>query len=67
MGLAWDLYGGHDRKSQWNGMGLAWDKKSHPTYHRQDGEKICINTNVMKKVHFVLPLSLISGGSSSGM
>lgn len=67
MGLAWDLLCGHGRIVRWNGMGSMGYKKSHPTYHRQDGEKICINTNVMKKVHFVLPLSLISGGSSSGM
>ena len=49
------------------GMGFSWDKKSHPTHHGQSGEKICINTIVMKKVYFMLPLSLISGGSSSGM
>lgn len=48
-------------------MGLVGYEKSHPTHRGQSGEKICINTIVMKKVHFLLPLSVIIGGSSSGM
>ena len=64
VGRAWPAW-----PMEWDGigMGFSWDKKSHPTHHGQSGEKICINTIVMKKVHFMLPLSLISGGSSSGM
>ena len=67
MGLAWDLWGGHGRIGRWNWMGLAWDKKSHPTHRGQSGMTKLIKQIVMKKVYFVLPLSLISGGSSSVM
>lgn len=67
MGLAWDLWGGHGRIGRWNGMGLMGYEKSHPAYHRQDGMNIHNQQIVMKKVYLLLPLSVISGGSSSGM
>ena len=54
---------------EWDGigMGLAWDKKSHPTHHGQSGWTKLKKQFVMKKVYFVLPPSFISGGSSSMM
>ena len=54
---------------EWDGigMGFSWDEKSHPTHHGQSGEKMCINTKLMKKVYFMLPLSVFIGGSSSLM
>lgn len=67
MGLAWDLWGGHGRIGRWNGMGLMGYEKSHPTHRGQGGTKIHNQQIVMKKVYSVLPLSVISGGSSSGM
>ena len=42
-------------------------EKSHPTHRGQSGRTKLIKQIVMKKVHFLLPLSVISGGSSSGM
>lgn len=67
MGLAWDLWGGHGRIGRWNGMGLMGYEKSHPTHRGQGGTNIHNQQIVMKKVYFVLPPSLMSGGSSSVM
>lgn len=63
MVAAWVAWSDFPMKWDGIGMGLAWDKKSHPTHRGQSGWTKLIKQIVMKKVYIMLPLSLIGGGS----